>query len=74
MVTAELHASFWADGEAKVAPELRLREARMGATYEDRLRLRLRVTDAAPQPTTGERPSAVDPDRWSHLRVVDSTS
>ena len=43
LVTAELHALFWGDGEAKVAPELRLREARMGATYEDRLRLRIRV-------------------------------
>ena len=45
MVTADLHAAFWGDGEAKHAAELRLREARMGATYEDRLRLRIRVDD-----------------------------
>ena len=50
LVTAELHAAFWGDGETKHAAELRLREARMGATYEDRLRLRIRVDspDSAP--------------------------
>lgn len=49
LVTAELHAAFWGDGETKVAAELRLREARMGATYEDRLRLRIRVDDGGVQ-------------------------
>lgn len=46
LVTADLHAAFWSDeGGTKFAAELRLREARMGATYEDRLRLRIRLVD-----------------------------
>lgn len=38
--TAVLHAMFWR-GDARVAGELRLREAKFGATPDDRLRLRI---------------------------------
>ncbi len=38
--TARIHAAFW-EGNLKLAPELRLREAKYGFTPEDRLRLRL---------------------------------
>lgn len=42
--TAMLHASFWT-GNTKLAPELRLREAKYGFTPEDRLRLRLQFAE-----------------------------
>ena len=38
--TALIHAHFW-KGDLKLAPELRLREAKYGFTPEDRARLRL---------------------------------
>jgi hypothetical protein len=38
--TARIHAAFW-EGDLKLGPELRLREAKYGFTPEDRLRLRL---------------------------------
>lgn len=40
--TAALHADLWS-GKVGVAPELRLRVAKFGATPEDRARLRIRV-------------------------------
>jgi hypothetical protein len=42
--TAVLHADFWL-GDRKVAPELRLRVAKFGATPEDRARLKVEVGD-----------------------------
>lgn len=44
--TARLHAAFW-QGDLKLAPELRLREAKYGFTPEDRLRLRIQFAQAA---------------------------
>lgn len=43
--TALLHARFW-NGDHKVAPELRLRVAKVGATPEDRARLRIQFAQA----------------------------
>lgn len=43
--TAVLHALLWR-GDKSVAPELRLRVAKFGATVEDRARLRLVFADA----------------------------
>jgi len=43
--TAVLHAQFWS-GDTKVAPELRLRVAKFGATPEDRARLRITFAQA----------------------------
>lgn len=43
--TAMLHARFWR-GDHKVAPELRLRVAKFGATPEDRARLRISFAQA----------------------------
>lgn len=72
LATAELHALFFGDGESKVAAELRLRESRMGATYEDRLRLRLRVESPVSEDEPAERSAAVQRvSRWGDLRVVD---
>lgn len=52
MDTALLHARFWR-GDTKVAPELRLRVAKFGATPEDRARLR--VTFAAAEEADEKR-------------------
>lgn len=43
--TALLHAKFWS-GSTSVAPELRLRVAKFGATPEDRARLRITFAEA----------------------------
>ena len=43
--TALLHAKFW-NGDHKIAPELRLRVAKFGATPEDRARLRIQFATA----------------------------
>lgn len=43
--TALLHARFWS-GDTKLAPELRLRAAKFGATPEDRARLRIQFAAA----------------------------
>ena len=43
--TATLHARLWM-GVASVAPELRLRVAKFGATPEDRARLRITFAQA----------------------------
>ena len=53
--TALLHRRF-ANGEASVAAELRLRVAKFGATPEDRMRLRLAI--APPAPATTARPKS----------------
>ena len=43
--TATIHTAFW-NGDHKVASELRLREAKFGATPEDRARLRITFAQA----------------------------
>ena len=43
--TAVIHAEFW-EGNTKLAGELRLREAKFGATPEDRARLRIQFAQA----------------------------
>ena len=53
--TAVLHTAFWSGAET-VAPELRLRVAKFGATMEDRLRLRVDATGSQGSPS--ERPPA----------------
>lgn len=44
--TALLHAKVWGEGDLKLLPELRLRVAKMGATSEDRARLRITYAQA----------------------------
>ena len=57
--TALLHARFW-NGDHKVAPELRLRVAKFGATPEDRARLRIQFAqaDEADEKRTAPKSSA----------------
>jgi hypothetical protein len=59
--TAVLHAEFWlGDRSRSVAAELRLRVAKLGATPEDRARLRLQVgePDAPSAPVAKSRMKA----------------
>jgi hypothetical protein len=65
MDTTVLHAQFWS-GDTKVAPELRLRVAKFGATAEDRARLR--ITFAHADDADAKRPE-VDR-KFARLRVV----
>lgn len=44
--TALLHAKVWGEGALRLLPELRLRVAKMGATGEDRARLRITYAQA----------------------------
>ena len=58
--TAVLHMEFW-DGDRSVAPELRLRAAKFGATPEDRARLKLAIgqpSGPAPQRKPAARTAA----------------
>lgn len=68
--TALLHAAF-VRGEYKHAGELRLRVAKMGATPEDRARLRIDLAPPAADDDSGggeDRESSGD--RYGDLRVV----
>ena len=44
--TVVIHAEFWLTGKATYAAELRLRLAKIGATAEDRARLRIAFANA----------------------------
>jgi hypothetical protein len=67
--TALMHHTMWSQGRWEFASELRLRAAKFGATPEDRMRLRMKVTDPGPdaKPAEGEPKSS----RYGHLRSVD---
>lgn len=65
--TAMLHKAFW-EGDTKAAAELRLRVAKFGATPEDRMRLRLQISN----PEGEKAPEAEKPSRYGHLRALKS--
>lgn len=66
--TALMHHTMWAKGKWEFAAELRLRCSKLGATVEDRLRLRQTIT--TPQDEPGEsRPSAAA-DRRRGIRIA----
>jgi len=48
--TAALHSLAWTNGRWDLAPELRLRLAKVGITPEDRQRLRVRITQRVEAP------------------------
>jgi hypothetical protein len=66
--TALMHHTMWSQGRWEFASELRLRAAKFGATPEDRLRLRMKVTDPDP---AGKPEGEQKPSRYGHLRSVD---
>lgn len=65
--TAVLHALFW-EGHVAVAAELRLRLAKMGATPEDRARLRITLADA--DPPRPAAPSGSARERYGALHAL----
>lgn len=68
--TAVLHAALWA-GDRSVAPELRLRVAKFGATLEDRARLR--IVFATADEADGGKGSSSAPtsrERYGNLRMI----
>jgi hypothetical protein len=62
--TAILHMEFW-DGDRSLAPELRLRAAKFGATPEDRMRLKISVGDPK-----GKKPAARTPQAARRERLL----
>lgn len=61
--TALIHRKLW-QGDLSQAAELRLRMAKVGATVEDRLRLRIQVDDDVKQVAQRQ---GFDPDRRARL-------
>jgi len=68
--TALLHAKVWGEGDMKLLPELRLRVAKMGATSEDRARLRITYAQADEAEDKRDR-KAGPANRYKQLRAVD---
>lgn len=68
--TALLHAKVWGAGELKLLPELRLRVAKMGATGEDRARLRITYAQADEADEKRARPKGSSRERRGPLRAV----
>jgi hypothetical protein len=58
LVTARVHHEFWSSGRWELAAELRLREAKFGATPEDRSRLRVEIGTGLPNATPGSTVAA----------------
>lgn len=66
--TALLHSAMWQKGHWTLAAEVRLRVAKLGATPEDRARLRMSVDmPGTPKPAESQ-PAAGG--RYAHLRDV----
>ena len=68
VLAAFLHAQFM-EGDLRVAPELRLRTAKFGATPEDRLRLRIQFATAVDAEVTTARKVQSSRDRFAGLRI-----
>jgi hypothetical protein len=70
--TALLHAQVWAEGKLGQLPELRLRVAKLGASMEDRARLRMQFAQA--DEADAKRPAGSSSrERYADLRVVPPT-
>jgi hypothetical protein len=71
MDTAVLHAEFWLTGKATFASELRLRLAKIGATAEDRARLRIAFANADEAEGKGGKPKTPSSrEQFGKLRSV----
>lgn len=68
--TALLHAKVWGFGDLKLLPELRLRVAKMGATSEDRARLRITYAQADEAETKRSKAEASTRSRRGPLKAV----
>jgi hypothetical protein len=71
--TALMHHTMWSQRRWEFAAELRLRAGKMGATPEDRMRLRMQIETpgeelaAEPEPRTSRS-------RYANLRVVQAST
>lgn len=68
--TALLHAAVWGRGEMKYLPELRLRVAKVGATPEDRARLRMQFADADAADSKRDTSGASARERRGNIRAI----
>ena len=68
--TALLHAKVWGNGELKLLTELRLRVAKMGATSEDRARLRITYAQADEAETKRDKTQQSSRSRRGPLKAV----
>lgn len=70
--TIVIHAEFWLTGKATYAAELRLRLAKIGATAEDRARLRIAFANADEAESKGSGPvkPATAREQFKGLRSV----
>lgn len=68
--TALMHHTMWTRGRWEFASEVRLRVAKYGATPEDRLRLKVKITS----PTVEAPPAATSPAAGGGGDVTDMTS
>ncbi len=68
--TALLHAKVWGEGDLKLLAELRLRVAKMGATAEDRARLRITYAAADEADEKRKRPASSARGRRGPLKAV----
>jgi len=68
--TALLHAKVWGAGDLKLLPELRLRVAKMGATAEDRARLRITYAAADEADEKRSKPKTGTRERRGPLKAV----
>lgn len=66
---AVLHGGYWS-GDVKLAPELRLRVAKFGATPEDRARLRIQFAQADEADEKRARPQSSARERRGPLKAV----
>ncbi len=75
MDTALIHHEVWTNGDLRLMPELRLREAKFGVTMEDRLRLRITFADAevAESRVERERHRLTARERRASANVIDVT-
>jgi hypothetical protein len=70
--TALLHTRMW-NGEVSIAPELRLRVAKFGATVEDRLRLKMLIQSDIDEVKTAKPVMATDRRRRLLKAVADGS-
>lgn len=68
--TALLHARVWGEGDLKLLPELRLRVAKIGATPEDRARLRMQFADADAADSKRSAPAESARARRGQIKVL----
>lgn len=68
--TAMIHHHFW-NGDMTLAPELRLRVAKFGATLEDRARIRMQYAQTEDAEAKARKTRSKEPKPYEGLRAID---